>query len=98
MRGMRAHYRQNGYPNRMRVQQSNGKSTGNCPSAVEYIGNVFLLGLATLVGELVDLQAANALSVLLEPFQNENAGGTEQDILANTVADTDVVDLLEGLI
>lgn len=95
---MRPPYRQTGATRRMRPQQSSGKSTGNCPSAAEYIGNVFLLGLATLVGELVDLQAANALSVLLEPFQNEESGGTEQEILANTVADTDVVDLLEGLL
>lgn len=64
----------------------------------EYIGNVFVLGLATLVGELVDLQAANALNVLLEPFHNEQSNDVSQEILAGNIQDTDVIDLLDGLL
>jgi hypothetical protein len=63
-----------------------------------YVGNVFLLGLATLIEELVDLQAANALEVLLEPFQQEQDGGTKQEILANDVQENAVIDLLDGLL
>ncbi len=78
---------------------SNSSSNSNsCPSAVQYIGNVFLLGLTTLVGELVDLQAANALNVLLQPFQFENDGGVQQEILAGDVQDNDIIDLLDGLL
>jgi hypothetical protein len=63
-----------------------------------YVGNVFLLGLATLIEELVDLQAANALEVLLEPFQQEQDGGTKQEILANDMQENAVIDLLDGLL
>ena len=59
---------------------------------------MFLLGLATLIEELVDLQAANALEVLLEPFQQEQDGGTKQEILANDVQENAVIDLLDGLL
>ena len=71
---------------------------GTCPRGMEYVGNVFVLGLATLVEELVDLQAANALEVLLEPFQNEQQGGTEQAVLAEDVQADTVIDLLNGLL
>ena len=71
---------------------------GTCPRGMEYVGNVFVLGLATLVEEVVDLQAANALEVLLEPFQQEQDGGTEQGILANDVQENAVIDLLDGLL
>ena len=84
--------------NRRRSGNIKAGRTGACPTVPEYIGNVFVLGLATLVGELVDLQAANALNVLLTPFQNEQQGGTAQEILAGDVQDTDVIDLLDGLL
>ena len=103
-------YRQGYRPTQCCSNNSNNSNNGNngnngntgkgnhCPSAVEYIGNMFLLGLTTLVGELVDLQAANALNVLLQPFQNEESGGVEQDVLATVLQDADVVDLLQGLL
>ena len=75
-----------------------GRQTSTCPSGMAYVGNVFLLGLATLIEELVDLQAANALEVLLEPFQQEQDGGTKQEILANDVQENAVIDLLDGLL
>ena len=56
---------------RRKVLYRNNRYLRKCPSAAEYIGNVFVLGLATLVGEVVDLQAANALDVLLNPFLDE---------------------------
>ena len=71
---------------------------GTCPPGMAYVGNVFLLGLATLNEELVDFQAANALEVLLEPFQQEQDGGTKQEILANDVQENAVIDLLDGLL
>lgn len=83
---------------RRRGMQSNTKNNGKCPSAAEYVGNIVVLGLATLVGELIDLQAANALNVLLDPFLTEDDTTQETEILANTVQDTDIVDLLNGLI
>lgn len=52
------------------------------------MGNIFLLGMATLVSELVDLQAGSALEVLLEPFRNENGNNLEQDILAAEIGET----------
>ena len=51
----------------------------SCPAGLTYLGNIFLLGMATLVSELVDLQAGSALEVLLEPFRNENGSNLEQD-------------------
>ena len=75
-----------------------GRQTSTCPPGMAYVGNVFLLGLATLIEELVDLQAANALEVLLEPFQQEQDGGTKQEILANDVQENAVIDLLDGLL
>ena len=75
-----------------------GRQTSTCPAGMAYVGNVFLLGLATLIEELVDLQAANALEVLLEPFQQEQDGGTKQEILANDVQENAVIDLLDGLL
>lgn len=70
-----------------------------CPSGLEYLGNIFLLGLTTLVSELVDLRAASALETLLEPFQGENGTSLEQDILAaglgDTVGNIDLLDLAE---
>ena len=75
-----------------------GRQTSTCPPVMAYVGNVFLLGLATLIEELVDLQAANALEVLLEPFQQEQDGGTKQEILANDVQENAVIDLLDGLL
>lgn len=83
---------------RRKVLYRNNRYLRKCPSAAEYIGNVFVLGLATLVGEVVDLQAANALDVLLNPFLDETENNETQEILANTVQDTDIVDLLNGLI
>ena len=71
---------------------------GTCPRGLEFVGNVFVLGLATLVEEVVDLQAANALEVLLEPFQNLQQGGTTQEVLANDVQENAVIDLLDGLL
>mgnify|MGYP000038243700 CR=1 FL=1 len=71
----------------------------SCPAAMQYIGNVFLLGLSTLLGELIDLRAASALETLLEPFQGETGSDLEQDILAaglgNTVENVDVLGILE---
>lgn len=75
-----------------------GRQTSTCSPGMAYVGNVFLLGLATLIEELVDLQAANALEVLLEPFQQEQDGGTKQEILANDVQENAVIDLLDGLL
>ena len=56
-----------------------------CPSALQYIGNIFLLGLATLTSELIDLRAGDALETLLAPFQCETGENLEQDILAASV-------------
>lgn len=69
-----------------------------CPPLAEYFGNVFLLGLTTLAGEVIDLKAADALSVLLAPLQAQDEDSASQEILAGNVADTDVVDLLSGLL
>lgn len=70
-----------------------------CPSGLQYLGNIFLLGLTTLTSELVDLQAASALEVLLEPFKNDSGVDLEQDILAaglgDTVGNIDLLDLAE---
>ena len=70
-----------------------------CPSGLEYLGNIFLLGLTTLVGELVDVRAASALEILLEPFQGETGTSLEQDILAaglgDTVGNIDLLDLAD---
>jgi hypothetical protein len=38
------------------------------------------------------------LEVLLEPFQQEQDGGTKQEILANDVQENAVIDLLDGLL
>ena len=59
----------------------------SCPAGLTYLGNIFLLGMATLVSELVDLQAGSALEVLLEPFRNENGSNLEQDILAAEIGE-----------
>lgn len=83
---------------RRRTKRIKSKRTGTCPPGVAYMGNVFVLGLATLVEEVVDLQAANALEVLLAPFQQEQTGGTEQEVLAGDVQDDAVIDLLDGLL
>ena len=93
-------YSRNTRRNRMHSRQHNRShgNIGKCPFAAEYIGNVFLLGLTTLAGELIDLQAANALDVLLKPFQNGQNDSESQEILAGNVQDTDVIDLLDGLI
>ena len=80
------------------IRQKNMTSANKCPDMTEYIGNIFLLGLTTLVGEIIDLQAANALEVLLEPFQNKANDDVEQDVLAGNVEDGDVIDLLDGLL
>ena len=60
----------------------------SCPAGLTYLGNIFLLGMATLVSELVDLQAGSALEVLLEPFRNDNGNDLEQDILAAEIGET----------
>ena len=66
------------------------------PAGLTYLGNIFLLGMATLVSELVDLQAGSALEVLLEPFRNENGSNLEQDILAAEIGEsTESSDLLD---
>ncbi len=98
---MRNHNRSYGrYPYRpqKRARHIGGMHIKPCPGVAEYIGNVFLLGLTTLAGEVIDLQAANALDVLLSPFQNQQTGGDAQEILAGDLEDTDIIDLLDGLI
>lgn len=80
------------------ARQKNVTGAKKCPDMKEYIGNIFLLGLTTLAGELIDMQAANALNVLLAPFQNEQDIGDVQEILSSDVEDTDIIDLLDGLI
>ncbi len=69
-----------------------------CSYAAQYVGNIFLLGLTTLAGEVIDTQAANALNVLLQPFQNDQNDSEFQEILASDIQDTDVIDLLDGLL
>lgn len=89
---------QNSNQNQSCTQKSGNQNARTCPSAAEYIGNVFLLGLATLAGEVIDLQAANALELLLGPFLNEGEENAEQqEILANAVQEADIVDLLEEI-
>ena len=82
-------------PRMRRTDPKTVKNHCTCPNGIAYVGNIFLLGLATLVGELVDLQAASALELLLQPFQGENGTDLEQDILAADLGNTiDNVDLL----
>jgi hypothetical protein len=73
-------------PVRPKAQQ-NKVCRKTCPSGLEYLGNIFLLGLQTLVSELVDLQAATTLEQLLAPFQNDTGSNIEQDILATEIGD-----------
>jgi len=69
-----------------------------CPSSLAYLGNIFLLGLATLTTELIDLQAASALETLLQPFKSEQGENLAQDILAADIGenalDVDTMDVL----
>lgn len=60
-----------------------------CPSGVHYVGNIFLLGVSTLLSELINLRAATALEYLLEPFQCENGTNIEQDVLAAELEDVE---------
>ena len=67
------------------------------PSLVSYVGNIFLLGLATLTSELIDLRAGAALEYLMAPFTGESGGNLEQDILGAEVGgfveEEDLLDL-----
>ena len=81
---------------RRRIRHMKARRAGACPPGMVFVGNVFVLGLATLIEELVDLQAGEALEVLLEPFQHGQQDDTEQDALADVVQDDAVIDLLEG--
>lgn len=78
---------------------NNNPCQQSCSAGLKYVGNIFLLGLATVVTELVDLQAARALETLLEPFRCDNGEDLEQDILAagleGSVADVDLLALAE---
>ena len=56
------------------------KQRPRCPSGVHYVGNIFLLGVSTLLSELINLRAATTLEYLLEPFQCEDGASLEQDI------------------
>lgn len=69
--------------------QTAQKQRPQCPSGVHYVGNIFLLGVSTLLSELINLRAATALEYLLEPFQCENGANLEQDVLAAELEDVE---------
>ena len=81
--------RQNHRGNRQNGIQHTKQNQNTCgrpgPSLVSYVGNIFLLGLATLTSELVDLRAGTALEYLLAPFSGESGADLEQDILGAEV-------------
>ncbi len=83
---------------RRTIRRGRSRRVGTCPPGMAFVGNVFVLGLATLIEELVDLQAANALEVLLEPFQHGQQNSTEQEVLAGDVQADAVLDLLDGFL
>lgn len=65
------------------------KQRPRCPSGVHYVGNIFLLGVSTLLSELINLRAATTLEYLLEPFQCEDGASLEQDVLAAELEDVE---------
>lgn len=70
----------------------------SCQPVLQYAGNIFLLGLFTLFGELIDLRAGAVLETLLAPFQCELGENLEEDVLAGEFAETEgVVDLAAAL-
>ena len=93
--------RQNQRGNRQNAIQNTNQKQNTCgrpgPSLVSYVGNIFLLGLATLTSELIDLRAGAALEYLMAPFTGESGGNLEQDILGAEVGgfveEEDLLDL-----
>ena len=78
----------------------NAAGHGNlCPFSIAYIGHIFLLGLAALVGELVNLQAGLVLERLLEPFVCENHEENENaELLADNLEEVDAFELSDGVL
>lgn len=63
-------------------QSATNKQPENCNVAgVQYAGYIFLLGLITLVAEIIDLRAADTLGYLLQPFVSVEETPEEEEIL-----------------